>query len=328
MRTLMTVDEASALIAEGKPLLCAGTEALLRRLPRGPWLGGTIPYFMTEAGGQYSEDRLFVTRLPPECVSAEAKFYAEAELPSIPRDYPAHGVSFIIIPAGSGTHSRYARESASWRGFFDRPLVGWIAGVSLDHLATDQAKVLNGQTGEVSADAAGVLHVKLAPGVAAKTEIINLFEAGEGDLITFPVEGFSTQECMVNGVPRDFAAYLTENKVDTRWPLVADFAGTPINVSFQSLDPAGGKVTFYAPVFSGVEYRLARPMTDYVARFAEVLQRRAISPIFTCNCILNYVYAELEGKKTGDVVGPITFGEIAWMLLNQTMVYVTMEQLR
>ena len=46
---------------------------------------------------------------------------------------------------------------------------------------------------------------------------------------------------------------------------------------------------------------------------------------FSCNCILNYLYSELEGKKTGGITGPITFGEIAYQLLNQTMVYLTIE---
>ncbi|MDP1827653.1 MAG: hypothetical protein Q8L48_30555 [Archangium sp.] len=326
MRTLLTVEDVSKLIAGGRPLLVAGTEALLRRLPRGCWLGGTIPYFMTEEGGQHSEERLLATTLPPECVSATVKLYADAELASIPRDYPAQGVSFIVLPAGSSATARYARESASWPGFFERPLVGWVAGVSLDRLATERAKVIDGSTGDVRDDAAGVLHVTLAPGVVAKTEIINLFEAGDGEVITFPTEGFSAQQCTVNGRPYDFATWLTERKVDVRWPLVADFSGANINVAFQSVDVAAGRVAFYAPVFRGVEYRLARPVTDYVDRFARVLGRRGVTPIFSCNCILNYLYAELEGKKTGDVVGPITFGEVAWMLLNQTMVYVTLER--
>jgi hypothetical protein len=169
------------------------------------------------------------------------------------------------------------------------------------------------------------MNVTLAAEVVARTEIINLFEPADGDVITFPAEGFSASQCAVNGQPRDFAEYLTQSKVDTRWPLVADFSGANINVAFQSVDLEAGRVAFYGPVFKEVEYRLARPVTDYVARFAEVLKRRDIKPIFTCNCILNYLYAELEGKKTGDVVGPITFGEVAWMLLNQTMVYVTLE---
>jgi len=44
--------------------------------------------------------------------------------------------------------------------------------------------------------------------------------------------------------------------------------------------------------------------------------------VFSCNCILNYLYSELEGRKTDPFVGPITFGEIAYQLLNQTLVYM------
>ena len=327
MRTLMTVAEASALIGQGRPMLLAGSEGLLRQLPRGAWLGGTIPYFMTDEGGRHTEQSLLVTELPASCLSGEVKLYSEQELPQIPRDYPSHGVSFIIIPAGSAAHATYARESASWPGFFERPLVGWISGVSLERFGSEQPKVVNGRTGEVSAHAAGVMHVTLAADVVARTEIINLFEASDGDVITFPSEGFNVTQCAINGQPRDFAEYLTQNKVDTRWPLVADFSGANINVSFRSVDLQQRQVVLYAPVFKEVEYRLAKPVTDYVSRFAEELKRRDIKPIFTCNCLLNYLYAELEGKKTGDLVGPITFGEVAWMLLNQTMVYVTLEPL-
>jgi hypothetical protein len=42
--------------------------------------------------------------------------------------------------------------------------------------------------------------------------------------------------------------------------------------------------------------------------------------VFSCNCILNYLYAELEGKRTGAITGPITYGEIANLLLSQTLV--------
>ena len=45
-----------------------------------------------------------------------------------------------------------------------------------------------------------------------------------------------------------------------------------------------------------------------------------MTSLFSCNCILNYLYGGLEGKHTGSVYGPITFGEIAHLLLNQTLV--------
>ena len=47
-----------------------------------------------------------------------------------------------------------------------------------------------------------------------------------------------------------------------------------------------------------------------------------MAPEFSCNCILNYLYGELEGKVTEGMYGPVTFGEIAYQLLNQTLVYV------
>jgi hypothetical protein len=47
---------------------------------------------------------------------------------------------------------------------------------------------------------------------------------------------------------------------------------------------------------------------------------------FSCNCILNYIYGNLEGKKLAGTAGPITFGEIAYQLLNQTMVYLEFER--
>jgi PAS domain S-box-containing protein len=89
------------------------------------------------------------------------------------------------------------------------------------------------------------------------------------------------------------------------------------------LDPQNGRVEFYAPVVSGVDYKLAAPIKDYVSEFEASL--KALSPdnvLFSCNCILNYLYSSLEGRRTGAFVGPATFGEIGFQLLNQTLVYL------
>jgi Family of unknown function (DUF6976) len=73
-----------------------------------------------------------------------------------------------------------------------------------------------------------------------------------------------------------------------------------------------------------VRYYHARPVRDYVDAFVSALPT-AIGDriVFGCNCVLNYVHSSLEGRKTGNIVGPMTFGEIAYQLLNQTMVYLT-----
>jgi hypothetical protein len=37
---------------------------------------------------------------------------------------------------------------------------------------------------------------------------------------------------------------------------------------------------------------------------------------------LNFQYGKLEGKDLGAFYGPVTFGEIAWQVINQTLVYL------
>jgi PAS domain S-box-containing protein len=121
--------------------------------------------------------------------------------------------------------------------------------------------------------------------------------------------------------------YLAERRLDTRLPLVADCGGAAINVSFQSVDEQSGEVRFYAPVFAGVEYRHARPVGEYLRAFLDQTPSGLGDRlVFSCNCILNYVHSGLEGKKTTGFTGPITFGEVAYQLLNQTAVYLEISE--
>ena len=110
----------------------------------------------------------------------------------------------------------------------------------------------------------------------------------------------------------NFAEYVTDKKIDTRLPLVANYSGAMINISFQSVDTNNKVVNFYAPVFKDIEYKLAAPVQDYVTSFLSQMPSNGKDEIlFSCNCILNFLYSELEGKTTGGITGPITFGEIA-----------------
>jgi hypothetical protein len=94
----------------------------------------------------------------------------------------------------------------------------------------------------------------------------------------------------------------------------------------QNVGDAGGKVALYAPVFPGVDYKFAKPVGDYAAAFRQRLSGVDSNGVaMSCNCILNFLFGELEGKAIGGVEGPITFGEIAYQLLNQTMVMVRVQ---
>jgi hypothetical protein len=309
-------------IESGKTLLLAGEEEVLKTLPRGNWIAGTIPYFMDRAGGIVSSDKIDVTELPHPAALQFIRWYGETELAQIADNTPDPGFTFLILPATSKAHLEYAQNAPNYPGIFLKPVIGWIAGVLLADLGKKTPKAVNGKTGEFS-DAKGIaMHCSLPAGKTASIGIINMFKPGAGDAITFDTEGFSVGECLVNGKKTNLAEYLVAQKIDTQLPLVADYSGTMVNVSFQSVDEQAQRVALYAPVFRGVTYKIAAPVADYVTAFTAYLKSEKLTPVFSCNCILNFLYSKLEGKQTGNFTGPITFGEIAYQLLNQTLVYL------
>lgn len=322
---MMTVSEAAEHIEAGRVVLVAGDTAALRSLPRGNWIGGSIPYFMAAEGGVVDKDRVFVNVLPRGVSLDKTVLYDAPGLRGVYEDGAEDGVAFVIIPASSEVHLDFAKEAQNYPSFLSKPLVGWISGVHLDDLGREPPVVIDGATGEVSGAHAAVLHARLPEGKAARVDIVNLFTQGDGDTITFDEVGFSATHACVNGERVPFAKYLADKGVDTKLPLVADYYGAMVNVSFQSVDQDSGEVALYAPVFPGIEYRIAKPVEDYVAAFGAALPAAAADATFACNCILNFLYGGLEGKHTKDAVGPITFGEIAYQLLNQTFVYVEVE---
>ena len=318
---LYSVERAAAILAAGVPAVVAGTEDALGRLPTGNWIGGTMRYFMTPAGACESIDQVLIMPMPVAPDDAWIRQYGAHELARLVTDAPANGFSIVIMPAGSPAHLEYAERAPYYPRLFRTPVVGWIAGVSLHELGSVAPLVFDGRSGHRDANRAIVLHVRLRTGLSANISTTNLFRGDRsGDAITFPDDGLRVTDCRVNGQVRNFARFLADRGIDTRLPLVADYAGAQVNTSFQSVDREAGVVNLYAPVFSGIEYRIAEPVADYALAFRESVANSAQDPVFACNCILNFVYGELAGRSIGDLTGPMTFGEIAYQLLNQTLV--------
>jgi hypothetical protein len=323
---LYDIKAVKDMIASGQHLLVAGDEAALRSLPQGSWIGGTIPYFMGQQGGVCTKDKIFVTPLPGYITKVQTRHYDDKNINRVYSEAPEHGFSVIIIPATCPTHLSFALNAPNFPDFATRPVIGWISGVHLNDLGKVSPKVFDGTRGKVLENGAVVLNAELPKNKLVEIGIVNIFEPGDGDTIIFPETSFSAKDAMINGRKVNFADYLTSNKIDTKLPLVADYFGAMINTSFQAVDTANKQVNFYAPVFSGVEYKIARPINDFVKTFHSVVPHGVGDNLaFSCNCILNYLYAELEGKKTANFTGPITFGEIAYQLLNQTLAYFTIE---
>lgn len=329
MRKVMySPQEVEELIKQGKNLLLAGDEELLGKLPSGNWIGGSIPYFMSEHGGKTTNELILVNEIPAFATACKLKSYDIDSIKNIYRDGYDNGFSVLIIPASSKIHLSFAVNAPGYPAFATKPLIGWISGVLLDDLGTKTPKTFIGSGKTVSNEVAVAMHVDLPLNKYAEIGIINIFNQGTADVIEFPSTGFSANEAIINGKVQNFAEYVTEKQLDVRLPLVADYSGTMINISFQNVNHEKKEVDFYAPVFDGIEYKQAAPIGSYTEEFPQLMKDVDVKTIgFSCNCILNYLYSELEGKQTGGITGPITFGEIAYQLLNQTMVNLEIKDL-
>lgn len=320
---MMSADAVEQLIRNGENLVLAGDNDILSKFPAGNWIGGTIPYFMTPEGGLFTREKVFATRIPEYARKVTAKVYSLKSIHEIYLDAPANGFSIIILPAFSAIHTSFALKSPAYRNFGSTPVIGWISGVSPDDSAVE-ARVFNGQTSYT--DHAVVFHIELPPEKTAEIKVLNIFKQGDGDRINFPSDGFSASTAYINDLRVDFADYIKKNKINTALPLVGNFKGKMINTSIRNINEQTRKVDFYAPVFADVDYKIAEPVEDYIKSFEMNLPEISEHAIFfSCNCILNYQYAGLEGKILKGFTGPMTFGEVAYQLLNQTMVYLVIE---
>jgi hypothetical protein len=321
-----TVDRVNEMIALGRHLIVAGDEPLLRALPKGNWIGGTIPYFMTPDGGQMSRSSLYVTETPALAKDVRIAVYDEESLSQVGIDSPSTGYSILIIPAFANVHQQFAIKAPRYDQLFFKSVAGWIAGSHLDDLGKVAPKVCDGRTGTMFDSRAVALHVELPSGWHARVGIVNIFEQGDGEDIIFPASGFEASECVIAGKRQRISESLGHMISDTRWPLVANYCGTRCNVGIRELDLANDRIRFFAPVFEGVTYRQARSVGNYPERFLSAIPKDIKNIAFSCNCVHNYSYGQLQGQRTGDLEGPMTFGEIAYQLLNQTLVYIAIEK--
>ena len=317
---LLTFDETAGMISDGKTLHIAGTEDLLKKLPKGNWIGGSTEYFMARGGGKVTSEKLFVDVLPFD--EFKISVYDDCSISNVAKDAYDNGFSIVILPFDSTIHKTYAGDAPSFEGMFIKNIVGWVSGLNLS--AAGQTPIaVNGREGGVFPDKAVVMHLAVPDGKVVNVGIVNIFNQDEdAPVIEFNEEGFSAETCTIDGTEANLADYVAQNGIDIKLPLVGEYSGIGVNISFKSIE--NGVVNFYAPVFPGIKYKTAKPIKNYEEEFHERLAKlKGVEAVFSCNCILNFLYGELEGKDIETFFGPITFGEVAYQLVNQTLVYVT-----
>ncbi len=320
---LVTAAEANTLIDRGCVLHIAGEEHTLRQLHRGNWIGGTTPYILTRDGGVVEREKVFVSELPVNARAVTTQFIDIGRLPAISVEAPRNGFSIVIAPGMSDIHSIYSLTAASIPGIRDIPIMGWISGVHVDDRLKVTAKVVNGMTAEVADDRIVMLRAALPPNREASVGIINLVEPGTGDEIVFDTPSFSVRDCTINGQRDDFYAYAVRNNLVLHRPLVTELNGEYISVDLSVIDAETRSVQFFAPVMKGRVYRLAAPMPDYRKALIRVAAERKLDPVLSCNCIHNFTYGDLMAPQPYPLPGPAVFGELAHVLMNQTLVYLS-----
>ncbi len=315
---LITLKETVGLINDGKILHIAADDSLLAKLPKGKWIGGTTPYFMSEEGGILTKDRLFVNEID---FAEEIRIatYGKYNVFQIVEECYDNGLTMLIMPYGSEVAAKYSKEAPDVEELLMHPTIGWISGADLE--AGGPFKVYDGTSATAYDDKAVVMYIKLPEGKSAMINMVNIFSDDKTDpVIRFDDNDLSVTDCTVNGQKVNFAEYIEKKGFDNRMPLVADHNGSYINTSIKAIE--NGTVSFYAPVFRNIEYRFATKFEDYASEFKKKIDEvGAHAPVFSFNCILNYLYGDLNGKKTPPYAGPVTFGEVAYQLLNQTLVY-------
>lgn len=155
---LMTFNEASKMITDGKLLHIAGTEDLLKKLPKGSWIGGSTEYFMAKEGGIISNELLFVTTFPYE--NFTVKSYNAETIENVAVDAFDNGFSIVIVPFDSAVHREYAENAAGFMDMFMKNITGWVAGLNLG-IPGQTPIAVNGMTSEAFKDTAVALHLEV-----------------------------------------------------------------------------------------------------------------------------------------------------------------------
>jgi hypothetical protein len=326
------------MISEGRILLLAGAEEELATLPKGNWIGGTAGYFVTPQGGVAAEGQIFYADFTAIANGASWRSFDAGNIHEIGQHYPHNGFAILILPGFSKLLGEVAGRIMEFDGLYNLPLMGWVSAVALDGLphvlSPERPKIFAGGP-QAEDERAAVLYVSLPEQCFAQLHIANLFTPGTGPEIRFPVSGQSSDgDCLIGGERRNLARYMAERGIDRRLPLIADHEGALLNVAILMADAPSGRMMFLSPVSTALTYRFAEEVLDYAAEFtrtaADIEPDKAAH---ACICALHYHYAGLISRPGGgaamteiagpDITAPVTFGQIAYTVLNQTLTCLT-----
>ena len=324
-RKLYTKSEVIKFISQGKKMVLSASENMLDQLPTGDWIGGTSPYFMDKKAGIFTAEKIFVDDFTDIASSFKIETYNKNNIKNIAVDSFKNGFTVLIIPGDSDTLFEFGINSLNYNKIFNNPIVGFIAGFDLSKLGKESPKVYNGQNKEKITNNGIAIHIELPDNKIARVEILNLDTIDRtSPKIEFPKTSFTQSECTINGKKSNITDYLSEIKYKEGLPIIADYNGALINRDIKVIDKEKKEVAFFSPVFHDEIYYLANIIDNYHKLFGEKLKTQGLNIPYSCICVSYYSLGNLEHKKI-EAEGVFAFGEIAFQLLNQTLVFLEID---
>jgi len=320
---LYSLSDAQNLISNGFKGIVAADEKLLKQLPNGDWIGGTMPYFMSEEGGTVTKEKVLMSQLDPQIEINHINTYAEEELDKIFDEYPEWGVSFIIIPGLSNCAERYPTVVENNPKAFISPIMGWASGVLWEEVTEMTAKIIDGREGSLYNERVIVMHCDLPESITPQVGTINIIEP-TGPKIRFPEYSRELSDAIIDGKKGNIYDYIKSRDSSIAQAFVTNIRGEVINMSIKSINDDTKTISVWNPANPDYEYQHSDPIDNYEERFEQELKKLGGGISYNCNCLYNFLFGNLNGKKIGDITGIITFGEIAYLSLNQTFVYLTL----
>jgi len=325
-RKLYTKQEVIKFISEGKKMVLSASENMLDQLPKGSWIGGTSPYFMDTDVGKFTKEKIFVDNLTDVATDFKIETYDKHSIKNIGVNSFKNGFTVLIIPGDGDTHFEFGVNSLTYDKIFNNPVVGFIAGFDLAELGQASPKVYNGETNEKITSNGVAIHIKLPDNKVARAEILNIDTIDStSPKIKFPTTSFTQSECTINGEKSNIADYLSKIKYKEGLPIIADYNGALINRDIKVIDKEKKEVAFFSPVFHDETYYLANVIDNYHELFGEKLKTENLNILYSCICVSYYLLGNLE-NKTIQAEGVFAFGEIAFQLLNQTLVFLEIDE--
>lgn len=325
-RKLYTKQEVIKFISEEKKMVLSASENMLDQLPKGDWIGGTSPYFMDIDGGKITKEKIFVDDLTGVAIDFKIETYDKDNIKNIALNSFKNGFTVLIIPLDSEVGNEFGINSLTYDKIFDNPIVGHVAGFDIAKAGEESPKVYNGQSNEKITNNGVAIHIELPENKVARVEILNLFSIDKSSPeIKFPKNSFTQSECSINGKKENIAEFFNKINHKEGTPIISDCNGAIINRDVREINLEKKEVTFYTPIYHDDVYYLSNKIDDFQKSFDENLKTENVNIPYSCVCVSYYFNANLENKKI-QTEGVFAFGEIAFQLLNQTLVFLEIDE--